>query len=176
MPCVSFEMTLYQKISFTISTSSFGLILFALFLQHIEGIEPCPLCILQRYVFVSITLVSLLAGLIGKEKIQILISGSLIIILSIIGGLISGRHIFLELNPQNQFDCGADLNYMVEAFPLSELLPMIFSGTGDCGIAPWHFLSLSIAEWAFFWFGIYLIAAAVSTMIAVRSKNFSKEF
>ncbi|MEJ6649550.1 MAG: disulfide bond formation protein B, partial [Burkholderiales bacterium] len=30
----------------------FGLIAFALFLQHYEGLAPCPMCILQRYAFI----------------------------------------------------------------------------------------------------------------------------
>jgi len=79
-----------------------------------------------------------------------------------LGGGVAMRHAWLEHNPPKVFDCGADLGYMMESLPLSDALPMIFRGTGDCTQVLWRFLGLSIAEWALIWFAIFLVAAIVA--------------
>jgi len=81
----------------------------------------------------------------------------LIFISSAFGLGVAGRHVWLEHNPPKIFDCGADLGFMVDTFPLAEALPMIFRGTGDCSVVPWRFLNLSIAEWAMALFLLLLL-------------------
>ena len=46
-----------------IAVISFGVVGYALYLQHVEGLQPCPLCILQRFAFLGIGVFSLLAAL-----------------------------------------------------------------------------------------------------------------
>jgi len=139
-----------------------GLIGFGLYLQHAQGLEPCPMCILQRYAFVAIGAIALAAavhnpGTTGRGGYS-----ALLVIFAGIGGGVAMRHAWLEHNPPKVFDCGADLGYMMESLPLSDALPMIFRGTGDCTQVLWRFLGLSIAEWALIWFVIFLVAAIVA--------------
>jgi disulfide bond formation protein DsbB len=53
---------------------------------------------------------------------------------------------------------------MLNSFPLTKVLPMIFKGSGDCSEVVWRFLGLSIPEWALVFFilfgliGIYLLS------------------
>jgi disulfide bond formation protein DsbB len=49
---------------------------------------------------------------------------------------------------------------MLEAFPLTQLLPALFQGSGDCAKVVWSFLGLSIPEWALTCF-LGLVATAV---------------
>ena len=46
---------------------------------------------------------------------------------------------------------------MLDAFPLSQVLPKIFKGEGDCAKVTWTFLGLSIAEWALIWFALFVL-------------------
>src|SRR5690606_36071185 len=115
-----------------------GLIAFALFLQHGRGLEPCPMCILQRYAFVGIALVALIAAIHGPLATGRRIYGGLLALLAATGGGIAIRHVYLEHYPPQIVDCGADLGYMLESFALSDMLPMIFRGTGDCSKVPWR--------------------------------------
>ena len=143
-----------------------GLIVFALHLQHNEGLTPCPMCILQRYAFILIGLFALLSALTHQQRLTSTAMSILIFITSAFGFGVAGRHVWLEHNPPKIFDCGADLGFMVDTFPLAEALPMIFRGTGDCSIVLWRFLGLSIAEWAFVCFGILLL---VEIYISIKS-------
>lgn len=147
-----------------------GLIGFALVLQHIMHLEPCPMCILQRYAFVVVGVVALVAALHDPRGAARWVYSALIVIFAGLGAGVAARHAWLEHNPPQLFDCGADLGYMVDAFPLAEVLPMIFRGTGDCTEVLWRFLGLSIAEWALVWFLIFIVAEIiVATRKSVKS-------
>jgi len=145
-----------------------GLIAFALFLQHARGLEPCPMCILQRYAFVGIAAVALVAALHNPRAAGRWLYGGLLALLAVTGGGIALRHVYLEHYPPQVFDCGADLGYMLESFTMSDMLPMIFRGTGDCTKVPWRFLGLSIAEWSLVWFAILLAAAIAAIALKPR--------
>ncbi|MDG1162836.1 MAG: disulfide bond formation protein B [Burkholderiales bacterium] len=134
-----------------------GLIAFALFLQHSEGLAPCPMCILQRYAFIIIGILALVSLPISSKSVFSRMLNWLIILFSGFGAGVALRHTWLEHNPPEIFDCGADLGFVVDTFPLAQALPMIFRGTGDCSVVLWKFAGLSIAEWALVCFIAILI-------------------
>jgi protein dithiol:quinone oxidoreductase len=145
-----------------------GLIGFALFLQHSLGLEPCPMCILQRYAFIVVGVIALAAAIHNPALLGRRIYGALLAVMAATGGGVAIRHVYLEHNPPKIFDCGADVGFMLESFPLTEALPMIFRGTGDCTKVPWRFLSLSIAEWSLICFVLLIVAAFVAALMKPR--------
>ncbi len=145
-----------------------GLIGFALYLQHSLGLEPCPMCILQRYAFIVVGVIALAAAIHDPALLGRRIYSGLLAIMAATGGGVAIRHVYLEHNPPKIFDCGADVGFMLESFPLTEALPMIFRGTGDCTKVPWRFLSLSIAEWSLICFVLLIVAAIVAALIKPR--------
>lgn len=145
-----------------------GLIGFAIYLQHFEGLEPCPMCILQRYAFIVVGVIALAAAVHDPRSWGRWVYGIALIIAAGFGGGVAARHAYLEHNPPNIFDCGADLGYLVDSFPLAEALPMIFRGSGDCTKVLWRFLGLSIAEWALIWFGIFIVAGLVAATVKLQ--------
>lgn len=151
-----------RRIYLAIFLACAGLIGFGLFLQHGQGLQPCPMCILQRFAFIGTGVVALAAALQNPRGIGRRIYSALIVIFAGSGGGVAIRHVYLEHNPPRVFDCGADFGYMLDSFPLAESLPMIFRGTGDCTKVLWRFLGLSIAEWALIWFAIFIVAAIVA--------------
>lgn len=125
-----------------------GLIGFALVLQNIEEITPCPMCIMQRYAFVLCGAIALLAGLHNPSGFMRRVY-SFLLLASSLGGLgIALRQSWLQHYPPSQTVCGPDLSYMMNSFPLGEALPMLFQGYGDCSQVDWTMFGLSIAEWA----------------------------
>ena len=142
-----------------------GLIGFALYLQHSLGLEPCPMCILQRYAFIVVGVIALAAAIHNPALLGRRIYSALLAIMAATGGGVAIRHVNLEHNPPKIFDCGADVGFVLESFPLTEALPMIFRGTGDCTKVPWRFLSLSIAEWSLVCFVCLIVAAVIAAMI-----------
>ena len=125
-----------------------GLIVFGLWLQQAKGLEPCPMCIMQRYAFATAALIALIAGLHaprrGGERIYAVLIGAA----ALTGGMIAARQSCMQLNPPLIPVCGPGLEFMLESFPLAQALPMIFRGAGDCTVIEWTFLGLSIANWS----------------------------
>ena len=125
-----------------------GLLAFGLYLQHVVGLEPCPMCIMQRYAFAGAIAVGLIGGLHGSVGGARRVYGVLISLFALAGGGVATWQSWLQRQPPNLAECGPGLEYMMESFPLTEVLPMIFRGAGDCSAIDWTFLGLSIANWS----------------------------
>jgi disulfide bond formation protein DsbB len=145
-----------------------ALIAFALYLQHAQALEPCPMCILQRYAFIAIAIVALVAAIQNPYGVALTVYGGLVVLFAAAGGGVAIRHSWLQHFPAPSFSCGADLGYLLNTFPLARALPAIFEGTGECSKVDWRLLGLSIPEWALVWF-VILAAVAIYAVIRMRS-------
>jgi protein dithiol:quinone oxidoreductase len=124
-----------------------------LYLQHVIGLEPCPLCIFQRVGFIALGAVFLIAALHGPGKTGATVYAVLGGICAAAGAGLVARHVWLQNLPPDQVPaCGPGLAYMLERFPLMRMLEKVLSGSGECAEAGWHFLGLTIAGWSLLWF------------------------
>ena len=128
-----------------------SLMAFAFFLEYIKGLEPCPLCMSQRIVVITIGVLALIAAMHNPGKIGAKIYGVLLVVVASIGAALSTRQLWLQSLPADEIPaCGPGLSYIVENmeyFPMQEVLTMMLSGTGDCAEVQWVFLGLSIPGW-----------------------------
>jgi len=137
-----------------------GLLSFGMYLQHVVGLVPCPMCIVQRYVMVLMAMVALLGASLSGRKTA-LIAGSGLVLLAGGGAYVAARQTWLQWYPPEVVSCGRDFYGMIETFPLQRAIPMIFKGGGDCSAVDWTFLGGSIANWSFVAFvGLGLLALA----------------
>jgi len=140
-----------RRVLLWVSAACVALLAFGLYLQHVVGLVPCPMCIVQRYALVLIAVCAALTGASGRKGLHI--SGSVIlVILALAGAYVAARQSFLQWYPPEVVSCGRDLYGMIETFPLQRAIPMIFKGGGDCSQVDWTFLGGSIANWSFLWF------------------------
>lgn len=130
------------------------------YMQDYLGLEPCPMCILQRYAFFAIGLVALVAAIHDPRGMALKVYSGLVILFAIAGGGVSIRHSYLQHFPPARETCGTDLEFLLNTFSLNEAFPKIFAGTGSCSKVDWKLLGLSIPEWALVWFAIFAIAVA----------------
>lgn len=137
-----------------------GLLSFGMYLQHVVGLEPCPMCIVQRYVMVLIVLVCALGAAINRPG-SLAAGLSATVLLGLAGAFVAARQSWLQWFPPEIQTCGRDFYGMIETFPLKRALPMIFQGSGDCSQIDWTFLGGSIANWSFVAFcGLTFISLA----------------
>lgn len=145
-----------------------ALLAFGLYLQHVVGLEPCPMCIVQRYALVLVAVCAALTGATGRKGLQV--TGAVVlVVLSVLGAYVAARQSWLQWYPPEVVSCGRDLYGMIETFPLKRALPMIFRGGGDCSKVDWTFLSLTIANWSFLCFsGLALVGAIMGGRLLRR--------
>jgi disulfide bond formation protein DsbB len=130
-----------------------GLLGFGYYLQYQQGLEPCPLCIFQRVAFFALGVWFLIAALHNPSG----------------WGAIAGRQVWLQGLPPDQVpDCGPGLNYMLDMFPLMEVVSTVLRGSGDCAEVDWVFLGLSIAGWALLLFIALGVVGFIRNLITSR--------
>jgi len=147
-----------------------GLLAFGLYLQHVVGLEPCPMCIVQRYTLVGVALVAALGAGLGRQRTVQVIAASLLGVLAGFGAFVAARQTFLQWYPPEIASCGRDFYGMIEAFPLQRVIPMLFKGSGDCSAIDWTFLGLTIANWSFLNFCL-ICAVALALLVCGRSRG-----
>ena len=137
-----------------------AMLAFGLYLQHVVGLEPCPMCIVQRY---ALVLVALVAGVTAalRSRGAHMAGGLLMVLLAGFGGFVAARQSWLQWYPPEIASCGRDFYGMIETFPLKRAIPMIFRGSGDCTKIDWTFLGGSIANWSFLAFCGFVVAFLV---------------
>ncbi len=142
---------------------SVGMLAFGLYLQHVVGLEPCPMCIVQRYALLLVGIVAGLTAIAANRAVHI--AGALLMILSAgFGAFVAARQSWLQWYPPEVVSCGRDFYGMIENFPLQRVIPMIFKGSGDCSKIDWTFLGGSIANWSFLSFVAVIVLSLVLIM------------
>lgn len=128
------------------------LLVAAYYLQYVVGLKPCVLCILQRVVYFAIAIITLLAVLINPRGMFHKIFTLLLSLISLLGILIAGRQTWMQYFPPADVGCGPNLNFMLQNFPLRQVIKTLFYGSGDCSLVTWRFIGLSMAEWSLLFF------------------------
>lgn len=137
-----------------------AMLAFGMYLQHVVGLEPCPMCVVQRYALILVAVFTGLGALSRGRGMQA--AGTLLGLVFALGGAYTAaRQSWLQWHPPEVVSCGRDIYGMIEAFPLQRALPMIFRGSGDCSKIDWTLLGLSIANWSFIAFAVFSLLLLV---------------
>ena len=149
-----------RTIFWLIAAGCIGLMGVALFMQHVMDLQPCPLCILQRIMVIATGVVALVAAIHHPAETGVKVYGGMTLATAVTGGGIAIRHLWLQSLPADEVPaCGASLDYLLDVFPLTDVLTMVLLGDGSCAEVLWTFMGLSIPGWTLVAFtGLALIA------------------
>ena len=141
---------------------------FGYYLQYAQGLDPCPLCQVQR-AFYYLAGLAFLAGALHGRLIPAY--ASLAALFALGGAAVAARQVWLQHLPADKVpQCGPDLAFMLKNLPISRTLEKLFTGTGECAVVDWSFLGLSIAEWSLLWFVALFGYALWLALRAARSR------
>ncbi|MDB9906459.1 disulfide bond formation protein B [Gammaproteobacteria bacterium] len=129
-----------------------GLVIGAYLFQLIGYYDPCPLCILQRWAFGFIALCGLVLLIPNLYPLINKIIFFIACLLSLGGGMIAGRQIYLQHLPADQIPtCAPPMDFLMDTLPFMELIQTILLGDGNCADYQWRFI-FNFAEWALLFF------------------------
>ena len=135
-------------------------------LQMRLGLEPCPLCVLDRLAFGVAGLIFLLAALHGPHGRGRRVWAVLTLLPLVFGLAVGGRHLWLQSLPAGQVPaCGPSLEYMLQNFPVQRVLDLVLRGSGSCADVQWQFLGGSIAAWTF---ALFVLLTAIALVLVLR--------
>ncbi|GAA5027943.1 disulfide bond formation protein B [Massilia kyonggiensis] len=146
-------MSSSRNLLLAIAAVSIALIGAALYLQHVQGLLPCPLCVIQRYLYLGIAIFSLIGAFANKIK-----AGAGLALLCALGGLgFVGKHLYVLAHPG--FSCGIDpMQSTLNKIPTATLLPGLFQADGLCEAAQETVFGLNVPQWSAVWFTILTLA------------------
>ncbi|MGH8762743.1 MAG: disulfide bond formation protein B [Nitrosospira sp.] len=129
-----------------------SLVSYALYLQFVENLLPCPLCVVQRMAYWAIGLIALLAFFHSPGETGRRIYGGMISIFAFTGAMVALRQAWLVRYP-DAFECGiSPEEKFLNALPLARWWPAMFEANGDCADAAWKFVSLNLPDWSAIFF------------------------
>ena len=139
-----------------------GLLGWAYYLQHIQGIEPCPLCLVQRLFYYAFAATFFVAALHRPARVGAAVYGVLAALFAAGGLATASRQVWLQHLPEGQVpQCGPDLFFMLENLPLAQTLKKLVAGSGECAKIDWTFLGFSTAQWSLLCFAALALYALV---------------
>jgi protein dithiol:quinone oxidoreductase len=160
-----------RRVLAAIALACMALLAFGLYLQHVVGLEPCPMCIVQRYALLLVAVIAALTSAFKNKGVHMAGTG-LMLLMSGFGAFVAVRQSWLQWYPPEVASCGRDFYGMIENFPLQRAIPMIFRGSGDCSKVDWTFLGGSIANWSFLCFVcIALLSLSWLWILAARRNS-----
>ncbi|MFZ1852495.1 MAG: disulfide bond formation protein B [Nitrosomonas sp.] len=153
-------MRLIFLLFFLICTALLG---YAQYLQHVQGLLPCPLCVAQRVAYWLVGLSAFVAYWHNPGTLGIRLYGVLIMFFALLGSIIAARHAWLIRYPDS-FECGiSPEEAFLNSLPIASWWPGMFEANGDCSTIEWRLLNLTIPDWSLLMFiaitatGLYLI-------------------
>ncbi|KTC66745.1 disulfide bond formation protein DsbB [Legionella birminghamensis] len=152
---------LRKLLQYLILAASLAVFAASLYFQYVKGMEPCPLCIMQRIcVLVIVCLgIALLFVRTGQRV------NTLQVLQAMFGGaglFFAGRQLWLQSLPADQVPaCLPGLDVMVKYFPLKDVMHAMFWGSGDCAEVNWQWLGLSMPAWSALYFLFIIIGTAI---------------
>jgi len=152
--------------------ASCGLLATAYFYFQLElELEACPLCMFQRACLVAFAVFCFIGIVLNPKKLGSKIIALGTVISSMLGLAIAGRQVWLQHLPADKVpECGPDLSFMLDAFPLTEVIHTVLKGSGECAEVQWQWLGFSMPEWMV---GVFTIMLLVSLrFLFAREKNY----
>lgn len=159
-----------RRVLALVSAACVAMLAFGLYLQYSVGLEPCPMCIVQRYALVLVAVFAGLASARGSKGWWMTFA-SLAVLASGFGAFTAARQSWLQWYPPEFATCGRDFYGMIENYPISRAIPMIFKGSGDCVAVDWTLLGGSIANWSFVCFTVLGLVLLCLLVRGLRAKT-----
>ncbi|MBK8579096.1 MAG: disulfide bond formation protein B [Candidatus Accumulibacter sp.] len=152
-------MTLSLRTSFALlAMAAVGLTLAGWAIGELMKLQPCPLCIFQRLLYLLIGLLAL-AGVLfpGARRLW----GALLAVTAAGGVATAAYQSWLQYLPEASRECGFGEPTLIEQIVdwFGVRWPAMFMATGFCSSKDWLFLGLSMANWSVLCFLAFLAAA-----------------
>lgn len=140
----------YRRIQSFLVLVTLFVLLASFYFQYAAGLQPCPLCLMQRLcVFLLLIVMGLSLGTMRKAHIISLIH----VFIACAGLFFSLRHLWLQSLPPGQAPaCMPGLDILIQYFPWQDVAKALFWGAGDCAEATWSMWGISMPGWSALYF------------------------
>ncbi len=161
-------MILKRPLPFVIMLICLGSLCFGYYLQYVEHLQPCLLCIAQRIALYVIGISAALLWLYPFQTFGRWLGNGLILLSASAGIFFAGKQLYLEsLPPELRPACTIPFEMLIQNHEWGDAFMQLMSGTSDCGVRQWAFLNMSLP----FWSGLVFVVVIVLFVVAKCQKK-----
>jgi len=158
----------FKQIQFVGLLLSGFVILASFFLEYVRHLEPCPLCLMQR--FCTYGLLLTFAWTYYKDRARNLFI-SIALFFSLFGLFLALRHLYLYTLPiETLTTCTPGLDVLMRYFPWQAVVHALFWGSNSCTHIDWAFLGFPMPAWAILYF-LLILAISIASILRQRQKK-----
>ena len=139
-----------------IGMGSWGLLGAGMIIGLIDHLNPCPLCIFQRLLYIVLGMAGWAGAMAHARNSQLAAAGTGLAIC--LGGLsTAGYQTYMQQFPHLVAECGFTEPTLIEqlVYWLGDQWEFMFLATGLCTSKDWTFLGLTMANWSIPAFGFF---------------------
>jgi len=147
-----------------------GILTEAWYLQYGPGLQqPCPLCVLQRYTFLALAIVCLLAAAHGPQRTGMLIYAA---VADLLAGTGFGLALWQVTKGASMGSCLSDpIGEFVNGLPSANWWPEYFFANGGCADKYPPILGLYVPQWSLVVFALFMGLITVALLAILRHKR-----
>lgn len=148
-----------------------GMLFASYYFEYIGHLQPCPLCLMQRYCVFGLFFAGMLALGVNTFK-RALWANGLQLFFATAGAYFAGRQLWLQSLPPDQTPaCLPDLSVLIRYFPWQDVAQALFWGAGDCAEISWQWLGLSMPAWTLIYFALMIVLNLLLIKMIRRSQT-----
>lgn len=141
-----------KSLAWLLFLSSVFMLAASFYFEFIEGMQPCPLCLMQRLCVILLLCITCSFLLTYPKRI-----GSKLalvnVFIALAGLYFSGRQLWLMSLPASQVPaCMPGLDVLIAYFPWQTIAKALFWGAGDCAEESWRLLGIPMPGFAALYF------------------------
>lgn len=145
-----------------VATLSFGLVGGGIVMAQLLDLAACPLCILQRMLYLLLGTCALLGLVVARSKLGRKLAALLMALVAGTGAFVAGYQVWIQRWAPTT-NCAADQPWWERLVEWAgERMPLLFQPSGLCSDPAWKFLGLSIAEWSLLCFTAMMLIALLT--------------
>jgi disulfide bond formation protein DsbB len=139
--------------------ASLSLVLVGLLLAELMRLAACPLCIIQRALYLALGLVAAIGLALAARPLASRLAALPMALVAGTGVFVAGYQVWIQRFAPST-NCSPYPTWWEDMVDRAgEMLPLLFKASGLCSDPAWRFLGLSIAEWSLGWFALFLLVA-----------------
>ncbi|HEX8987200.1 MAG TPA: disulfide bond formation protein B [Rhodocyclaceae bacterium] len=136
-------------------------------LAKLLNLAACPLCILQRMLYLLVAAVGIL-GLFADRTLARRLAALAMAAAAGTGAFVAGYQVWIQ-NFARETDCVANAPWWEQMVDwASERMPLLFGVSGLCSEPGWRLLGLTIAEWSLMAFAALAAAGLFAALRRAR--------
>ena len=145
---------------------SLGAVGLAAIAQYVFNMQPCPWCVLQRFIYIVVGVLALLAAVLPGIARRLLAG---LAFLGALSGIASA--LWQQLHAVSEASCDLSLaERIVSGLQLDRLVPQLFIAYASCGDAAVSVLGIPFAVWSCILYVILALLLAWSLRVSLRSR------